>query len=179
MEGSIFRVIVPMENEVVIKNGKRKVTPRKVYPGYVLVEMLLTDTSWYVVRNTPGVTGFVGTGAKPVPLLRRKRNASWSRWVIMKAISKSTSRRAIAYALSKRLLRISSLGRGSVSRPRQAEGFGFHVWPVKPRLSWSFPKSRNYKALLAGVFLPAFCGRGAIPAEPHFELRRCPKWQKR
>ena len=69
MEGSIFRVIVPMENEVVIKNGKRKVTPRKVYPGYVLVDMLLTDTSWYVVRNTPGVTGFVGTGAKPVPLL--------------------------------------------------------------------------------------------------------------
>ncbi len=68
MEDSIFRVIVPMENEVQIKNGKRKVTPRKVYPGYVLVEMQLTDTSWYVVRNTPGVTGFVGTGAKPVPL---------------------------------------------------------------------------------------------------------------
>ena len=68
MEGSIFRVIVPMENEVQIKAGKRKVTPRKVYPGYVLVEMQLTDTSWYVVRNTPGVTGFVGTGAKPVPL---------------------------------------------------------------------------------------------------------------
>ena len=68
MEGSIFRVIVPMENEVQIKAGKRKVTPRKVYPGYVLVEMYLTDTSWYVVRNTPGVTGFVGTGAKPVPL---------------------------------------------------------------------------------------------------------------
>ncbi|MDO4581572.1 MAG: transcription termination/antitermination protein NusG [Bacillota bacterium] len=68
MEENIFRVIVPMENEVVIKAGKRKVTPRKVYPGYVLVEMNLTDTSWYVVRNTPGVTGFVGTGAKPVPL---------------------------------------------------------------------------------------------------------------
>jgi len=68
MEENIFRVIVPMENEVQIKGGKRKVTPRKVYPGYVLVEMNLTDTSWYVVRNTPGVTGFVGTGAKPVPL---------------------------------------------------------------------------------------------------------------
>lgn len=68
MEENIFRVIVPMENEVQIKNGKKKVTPRKVYPGYVLVEMNLTDTSWYVVRNTPGVTGFVGTGAKPVPL---------------------------------------------------------------------------------------------------------------
>lgn len=68
MEDAIFRVVVPMENEVQIKNGKKKVTPRKVFPGYVLVEMLLTDTSWYVVRNTPGVTGFVGTGAKPVPL---------------------------------------------------------------------------------------------------------------
>jgi len=68
MEDSIFRVIVPMENEVSIKDGKRKVTPRKVYPGYVLVEMHLNDVSWYVVRNTPGVTGFVGTGAKPVPL---------------------------------------------------------------------------------------------------------------
>ncbi len=68
MEENIFRIIVPMENEVQIKGGKKKVTPRKVYPGYVLVEMNLTDTSWYVVRNTPGVTGFVGMGAKPVPL---------------------------------------------------------------------------------------------------------------
>jgi len=68
MEENIFRVIVPMENEVQIKAGKKKITPRKVYPGYVLVEMNLTDTSWYVVRNTPGVTGFVGMGAKPVPL---------------------------------------------------------------------------------------------------------------
>ncbi|MCL2677680.1 MAG: transcription termination/antitermination protein NusG [Clostridiales bacterium] len=68
MEENIFRVIVPMENEVQIKGGKRKIVPRKVYPGYVIVEMYMTDTSWYVVRNTPGVTGFVGTGAKPVPL---------------------------------------------------------------------------------------------------------------
>ncbi len=68
MEENIFRIIVPMENEVQIKEGKRKIVPRKVYPGYVLVEMNLTDTSWYVVRNTPGVTGFVGTGSKPVPL---------------------------------------------------------------------------------------------------------------
>lgn len=51
-----------------VKDGKRKMVKRKVFPGYVLVEMFLTDTSWYVVRNTPGVTGFVGSGAKPVPL---------------------------------------------------------------------------------------------------------------
>lgn len=65
----IFRVLVPMEDEVEIKDGKRKIAKRKVFPGYVLVEMSLTDESWYVVRNTPGVTGFVGTGSKPIPLL--------------------------------------------------------------------------------------------------------------
>jgi len=65
----IFRVLVPMEDEIEIKNGKKKILKRKVFPGYVLVEMILTDDSWYVVRNTPGVTGFVGTGSKPIPLL--------------------------------------------------------------------------------------------------------------
>ena len=69
MEEKIFRVLVPMEDEVEFKNGKEKITKRKVYPGYVLVEMEMTDDSWYVVRNTPGVTGFVGTGTKPIPLL--------------------------------------------------------------------------------------------------------------
>ena len=64
----IFRVLVPMEDEMEIKNGKKKIVKRKIFPGYVLVEMILTDDSWYVVRNTPGVTGFVGTGAKPIPL---------------------------------------------------------------------------------------------------------------
>lgn len=68
MEEKIFRILVPMEDEIEIKNGKRKVNKRKVFPGYVLVEMIMTDDSWYVVRNTPGVTGFVGTGAKPIPL---------------------------------------------------------------------------------------------------------------
>ncbi|MDK2824268.1 MAG: transcription termination/antitermination protein NusG [Clostridia bacterium] len=68
MGDKIFRILVPMEDEVEIKNGKRKITKRKVFPGYVLVEMIMTDDSWYVVRNTTGVTGFVGTGSKPVPL---------------------------------------------------------------------------------------------------------------
>jgi len=68
MEDYIFRVIVPMENEVQVKDGKKKVVQRKIFPGYVLVKMIMTDDSWYVVRNTTGVTGFVGTGAKPVPL---------------------------------------------------------------------------------------------------------------
>lgn len=68
MQDKIFRVVVPMEDEIEIKDGKRRITKRKIYPGYVLVEMYLTDDSWYVVRNTPGVTGFVGSGNKPIPL---------------------------------------------------------------------------------------------------------------
>jgi len=68
MGDKIFRVLVPVEDEIQIKDGKKKTVKRKVYPGYVMVEMIMTDTSWYVVRNTPGVTGFVGTGAKPIPL---------------------------------------------------------------------------------------------------------------
>jgi len=68
MEGKIFRVLVPMEQEYEIKDGKKKISMKKVYPGYVLVEMIMDDDSWYVVRNTPGVTGFVGSGTKPVSL---------------------------------------------------------------------------------------------------------------
>lgn len=68
MQDKIFRVLVPMEKELEIKNGKKKATLKKVFPGYVLVEMIITDDSWYVVRNTPGVTGFVGPGSKPIPL---------------------------------------------------------------------------------------------------------------
>lgn len=68
MEDEIFQILVPMEDELKIKDGKQKTTQRKVFPGYVLIQMVMTDDSWYVVRNTTGVTGFVGTGAKPVPL---------------------------------------------------------------------------------------------------------------
>ena len=68
MVGKIFDVIVPKEKQIEIKNGKRRTIQRKVFPGYVLVQMVMTDESWYVVRNTRGVTGFVGPGSKPVPL---------------------------------------------------------------------------------------------------------------
>jgi transcriptional antiterminator NusG len=67
-----------MEEEIVVKDGKRKTVMRKVYPGYVMVEMIQTDDSWYVVRNTPGVTGFVGStgaGSKPTPLLPEEADA--------------------------------------------------------------------------------------------------------
>lgn len=78
MEDKIFRVLVPMEEEVELKDGKKKTTLKKVFPGYVLVEMVMTDDSWYVVRNTPGVTGFVGSsgaGSKPTPLLEEEARA--------------------------------------------------------------------------------------------------------
>ena len=75
MEDYITRVLVPMEDEVQIKDGRKKVVQRKVFPGYVLVEMVMTDHSWYVVRNTSGVTGFVGAGNKPVPLQEHEINA--------------------------------------------------------------------------------------------------------
>jgi len=68
MEGKILNVLVPTEKKIKIKNGKRRVVEEKVYPGYVLVEMIVTDDSWYVVRNTPRVTGFVGSGTTPTPL---------------------------------------------------------------------------------------------------------------
>jgi len=68
MEDKIFNVIVPKERKIKIKDGKRKVVEEKIYPGYVLVEMIVTDDSWYVVRNTPNVTGFVGSGTTPVPV---------------------------------------------------------------------------------------------------------------
>ena len=69
MEDKIFNVIVPKEKKIKIKDGKRKVVEEKIYPGYVLVEMIVTDDSWYIVRNTPRVTGFVGAGTTPVPVV--------------------------------------------------------------------------------------------------------------
>lgn len=68
MKDKIFQVLVPTEEELEFKDGKKKTVLRRVYPGYVFVEMILTDDSWYVVRNTRGVTGFVSPGSKPVPL---------------------------------------------------------------------------------------------------------------
>jgi len=71
MEDKIFNVLVPKEKKIKIVKGKRKVVEEKVYPGYVLVEMIVTDDSWYVVRNTPNVTGFVGTGTTPIPVSKK------------------------------------------------------------------------------------------------------------
>jgi len=68
VQDKIFQVVIPTEEEIEIKDGQRRTVQKKVFPGYVLVEMGMSDDSWYVVRNTPGVTGFVGHGTKPAPL---------------------------------------------------------------------------------------------------------------
>lgn len=68
MQDLVLDIVVPTEETVELKNGQRKVKTRKIFPGYVIVKMVMTDESWYLVRNTQGVTGFVGHGSKPIPL---------------------------------------------------------------------------------------------------------------
>lgn len=75
----IFNVIVPTEKKIKIKRGKRVEEEERIYPGYVLVDMIVTDESWYIVRNTPRVTGFVGSGVQPVPLSQAEVDALFSR----------------------------------------------------------------------------------------------------
>jgi len=72
MQDKIFNVLVPKEKKIKIKNGKRVVVEEKIYPGYVLVEMIVDDDSWYVVRNTPNVTGFLGAGTTPIPVSQKE-----------------------------------------------------------------------------------------------------------
>jgi transcription termination/antitermination protein NusG len=79
MEDRIFNVVVPTEKKIKIKGGKRVEIEEKIYPGYVMVDMMVTDDSWYVVRNTPRVTGFVGSGVYPVPLSKKEIDDLFSR----------------------------------------------------------------------------------------------------
>ena len=89
MEDKIFNILVPTEKKIKIKNGKRKIITEKIFPGYVFVEMTVTDDSWYVVRNTPNVTGFIGTGTIPTPIadkemdeLRRRMGVEEPKYLI-------------------------------------------------------------------------------------------------
>ncbi|MEK7132132.1 MAG: transcription termination/antitermination protein NusG [Patescibacteria group bacterium] len=75
MKEKIFAILVPKEKKIKLKNGQRKVVEEKIFPGYVLVEMIVTDDSWYVVRNTPNVTGFVDTGHVPTPIPQEEIDA--------------------------------------------------------------------------------------------------------
>ncbi|MFH1429977.1 MAG: transcription termination/antitermination protein NusG [Candidatus Uhrbacteria bacterium] len=79
MEDKIFNVLIPKEKKIKIRNGKRRVVEEKIFQGYVLVEMVVTDDSWYVVRNTPSVTGFVGTGTTPTPVSQQEIDALMQR----------------------------------------------------------------------------------------------------
>ncbi len=93
MHDKIFNVIVPIEKKIKIKAGKRVEVEEKIYPGYVLVDMIVTDDSWYVVRNTPRVTGFVGAGVNPVPL--RKDEVDY----LFKKMDQSTVKHKIDIAI--------------------------------------------------------------------------------
>lgn len=72
VEDKIFNILIPIEKKIKIKNGRRKVVEEKIFPGYVMVEMIVDDDSWYVVRNTPNVTGFIGTGTIPTPISEKE-----------------------------------------------------------------------------------------------------------
>ncbi len=93
MQGYIFQVVVPSEEEIELRNGKRRTVERMIFPGYILVQMLMTDDSWYVVRNTPGVTGFVGSGNKPTPLRQEEVNK------IMKRMEAETPKVRVAFRM--------------------------------------------------------------------------------
>ncbi|MBI4143009.1 transcription termination/antitermination protein NusG, partial [Candidatus Uhrbacteria bacterium] len=75
MEDKIFNILIPKEKKIKIRNGKRKVIEEKIFPGFVMVEMVVTDVSWYVVRNTPNVTGFIGNGTTPTPISQEEIDA--------------------------------------------------------------------------------------------------------
>src|ERR1700685_3125188 len=94
MNDKIFNVLVPIEKKIKIKGGKRVEVEEKIYPGYVLVDMILTDDLWYVVRNTPRVTGFVGAGVSPVPLDPKEVETLFAR------MDKSTTQHAIDLSAS-------------------------------------------------------------------------------
>ena len=79
MADKIFNVIIPTERKIKIKNGKRKVIEEKIFPGYIMVEMIVTDDSWYVVRNTPNVTGFTSSGTVPTPMSKKEVEAIMKR----------------------------------------------------------------------------------------------------
>ena len=108
MEDYIFRVIVPSQTEKVVKNGKEKEVEKKMFPGYILVEMIMTDEAWFIVRNTPGVTGFIGSsgkGAKPFPLTKQEvdkilGNMGLSRIDVVNEINEGDSVKVISGAFA-------------------------------------------------------------------------------
>ncbi|MEM6283054.1 MAG: transcription termination/antitermination protein NusG [Chloroflexota bacterium] len=101
MTDKIFDVIVPTEEEIEVKDGKRKNVEKRVFPGYILVEMIMDEDSWYVVRNTPNVTGFVGMGNEPTPLRQEEVD------VIMERMSSETPRVKVNFKVGEKVRIIS------------------------------------------------------------------------
>ena len=133
MEGKIFRVHIPMEDVMEIKGGKKQIVQKKVFPGYLLVKMDYDNDSWYVVRNTPGVTGFVsaGTGQKPTPLSRREIEKIL---VVKKEEPKPAVRLGFEEGDVVRIIvgplrRLQRHDHGDQRRPGQAQGAGQHLRP--------------------------------------------------
>jgi transcriptional antiterminator NusG len=97
MHDKIFDVVVPTEEEIEVKEGKRRTVERRVFPGYILVQMLMDEDSWYVVRNTPGVTGFVGMGNEPTPLRPEEVSS------IMKRMEADAPRVKVTYKIGQKV----------------------------------------------------------------------------
>lgn len=117
MEDYIFRVVVPSQKEVVVKNGKEIEKDSKMFPGYILVEMIMTDEAWFIVRNTPGVTGFIGSsgkGAKPFPLTKAEvdkilGNMGMSRIDVVNEINPGDSVKVISGAFANMFGKVKSV----------------------------------------------------------------------
>ena len=140
MEEEIFRVVVPVENEIQVKGGKKKITPRKVYPGYVLVEMYMTDQSWYVVRNTPGVTGFVGTGSKPVPLFPNEAEK------LLADMGYSENKIKVDFTVGESVRMTGGWASSTRSTPKRAKcAFSFPCLAAKPLWKSNFPRWKNFR----------------------------------
>lgn len=93
MADKIFQVLVPKEKQIEIKNGKRKVVEKRIFQGYVIVQMKLSEDAWYIVRNTPNVTGFVGSGTEPTPISQDEMDK------IMKRMGREEPKHKIDYAI--------------------------------------------------------------------------------
>ena len=93
MQDKIFNVVIPTEKKIKVVGGKRNTVEEKIYPGYILVDMIVDDESWYIVRNTPRVTGFVGSGVTPVPLTEDEMN------ILFKRMSTDTAKHKIDFAV--------------------------------------------------------------------------------
>ena len=106
LQDKIFEVIVPMQDVIEIKNGTRKQVQKKQFPGYVLIDMVMNDDTWYVVRNTRGVTGFVGPGSKPIPLSEEE----------IKPLISTGEKIIISYAVGDLVTAISGVWEGTVGK---------------------------------------------------------------